>query len=206
MRRRSPDSTGGRRPRGRGQVAHATVIAYLALFVALTGGTAYAAKHYLITSTKQIKPSVRKTLRGHTGHTGPTGVTGATGAPGPLVAVLPSGKTETGVYFAEGTATTVGDLASASISFTVPLASTPTATLVTSGTTPSCPGSVHAPTAAPGSLCVYVGVNVDEGEIGLYDPFGESGGTASPYGSGVVVDSEGAGNFYSDGTWAVTAP
>jgi hypothetical protein len=187
-------------------VGPTTVVAYLALFVALTGSTAYAAKHYLITSTKQIKPSVRKALRGHTGHTGPTGVTGATGAPGPLVAVLPSGKTETGVYFAEGTATTVGDLASSSISFTVPLASTPTTTIVASGTTPSCPGSVRAPSAAPGSLCVYVGVTVDAPEMALYDPFGDSGGTASPYGSGVVVDSGGAGNFYSDGTWAVTAP
>ncbi len=204
MRARLSESPGERRSWRLARSAHTTAVAYLALFVALAGGTAYAAKHYLITSTNQIKPSVRGALRGHIGHTGPTGPPGATGPSGPLLSVLPSGKTETGVYFAEGTATTVGDLASASISFTVPLASTPTATLVMPGTTtPSCLGSVHAPSAAPGSLCVYVGVNVGEGEMGL---FGDSGGTASPYGSGVVVDSEGAGNFYSDGTWAVTAP
>jgi hypothetical protein len=38
-------------------------VALVALFVAL-GGTAVAARHYLITSTSQIKPSVLKLLRG----------------------------------------------------------------------------------------------------------------------------------------------
>ena len=49
----------------------ATLVAYLALFVVLGGGTAFAAKHYLITSTKQIKPNVLRALRGATGATGP---------------------------------------------------------------------------------------------------------------------------------------
>jgi hypothetical protein len=39
----------------------ALVVACLALFVAL-GGTAIAASHYVITSTSQIKPSVRSAL------------------------------------------------------------------------------------------------------------------------------------------------
>ena len=43
-----------------------SVIASLALFFAL-GGTAIAAKHYLITSTSQIKPSVLKQLHGQEG-------------------------------------------------------------------------------------------------------------------------------------------
>jgi hypothetical protein len=74
----------------------ATVIACLALFVASTG-TGVAAGHYLITSTKQIKPSVLKQLKGvkgprgqsvtgltgPQGPAGPTGATGATGAQGP---------------------------------------------------------------------------------------------------------------------------
>jgi hypothetical protein len=68
------------------------VVACLALFVASTG-TSIAARHYLITSTKQIKPSVIKALKGAkgprgqsvtglTGAQGPKGDTGATGAPG----------------------------------------------------------------------------------------------------------------------------
>ena len=59
----------------------ATIIACLALFFAL-GGTAIAAKHYLITSTSQIKPSVLTKLKGHPGKQGPAGPTGATGATG----------------------------------------------------------------------------------------------------------------------------
>jgi hypothetical protein len=56
-------------------------IAVVALFIAL-GGTAFAAKHYLITSTSQIKPTVLKKLRGKRGLAGPTGATGAKGAAG----------------------------------------------------------------------------------------------------------------------------
>jgi hypothetical protein len=58
-----------------------TAISLLALFFAL-GGTAIAAKHFLITSTKQIKPSVLTVLKGKTGKTGPAGKTGATGERG----------------------------------------------------------------------------------------------------------------------------
>jgi hypothetical protein len=183
-----------------------TVIVYSALLFALAGSTAFGADHYLITSKSQIKPSVRRALRGARGATGSTGPAGATGAAGSLPRVLPSGSTETGTFFAEGTAATVADLAAASISFAIPLASAPSPTIVTSGTTSSCAGSVTAPTAAPGALCIYVGAQTNVGEIASYNPFGGVGGTASAFGAGVIVDSDGPGNFYSDGTWAVTAP
>lgn len=57
-----------------------TVIALIALFCAI-GGTAEAARHYLITSTNQISPSVLKTLR-KAGSPGPAGAAGQAGAPG----------------------------------------------------------------------------------------------------------------------------
>ncbi|MFL5845131.1 MAG: hypothetical protein ACJ762_10590 [Solirubrobacteraceae bacterium] len=59
----------------------ATVLAFAALVLAMTG-SAIAAKKYVITSTKQIKPSVLKQLKGKRGAVGPTGAIGATGAKG----------------------------------------------------------------------------------------------------------------------------
>jgi hypothetical protein len=71
--------------RRRMRVSPATVVAGLALVFAMTGG-AYAAKRYLITSTKQISPSVLKALQGKVGAAGAeglAGVVGPQGAPGP---------------------------------------------------------------------------------------------------------------------------
>jgi len=78
----------GRRDGGRAEkrISFAGVVAMLALVVALGGGTALAANHYLITSMHQIKPSVQHSLRGFRGfrgfrgYRGGQGGTGATGA------------------------------------------------------------------------------------------------------------------------------
>lgn len=53
-------------------------IALAALFIAL-GGSALAAKHYVITSPAQIKPSVLQKLKGRQGPRGPEGPQGASG-------------------------------------------------------------------------------------------------------------------------------
>jgi hypothetical protein len=58
-----------------------TWIAVLALFVGL-GGTAIAARHYRITSTRQIKPSVLRHLHGVRGPQGPAGAQGPQGPQG----------------------------------------------------------------------------------------------------------------------------
>ena len=67
----------------RKHLTYANVVATLALFLeAVSGGAAYAAIHYLITSTKQIKPSVLSALKGKVGPAGTAGAPGANGSNG----------------------------------------------------------------------------------------------------------------------------
>jgi hypothetical protein len=72
----------------RGRVSYASVAATLALVFAMSGG-AYAAGRFVITSTKQIKPSVLKQLKGANGK---PGAAGPAGPAGPAGAVGAAGK------------------------------------------------------------------------------------------------------------------
>lgn len=86
---RTVDSRGRRRP------GYAEVTATVALVLAMSGG-ALAAGHYLITSTKQIKPSVLQHLkgaRGPRGAAGPKGSAGLAGAQGSAGAAGLAGAT-----------------------------------------------------------------------------------------------------------------
>jgi hypothetical protein len=71
----------------RSRLTYANVVATLAMVFAMTGG-AYAASKYLITSSKQIKPSVLASLKGRAGA---AGAKGAQGPAGPAGAVGPQG-------------------------------------------------------------------------------------------------------------------
>jgi hypothetical protein len=65
------------------RITYANVAMTLALVFAMSGG-AYAAKRYLITSTKQISPSVLKQLQGKNGKNGTNGAPGPQGPQGPV--------------------------------------------------------------------------------------------------------------------------
>lgn len=75
----------------RKRATYANVAMTLALVFAMSGG-AYAAKKYLITSTKQISPSVLKALKGKAGPAGATGAQGPAGPAGPQGAPGVNGK------------------------------------------------------------------------------------------------------------------
>jgi hypothetical protein len=66
----------------RKRLTYANVAMTVAIVFAMTGG-AYAASKVLITSTKQISPSVLKALKGKSGATGAGGAAGAAGPQGP---------------------------------------------------------------------------------------------------------------------------
>ncbi len=250
----------------RKRLTYANVFATLALVFAMSGG-ALAATHYLITSTKQIKPSVLASLKGRAGspgsagaagpagpggpagpkgengtagkngengqpgvkgETGPTGPAGPKGAkgeegePGPQGATgpegspwthegkLPSGASETGQWLLEATVTEE-KLRSTVISFGVPLkegeVTTPHFIAPKATPPPGCKGSVAAPVAEPGNLCVFENENLNANASFLIfvnaanDGFEEVGTT----GAIVAFESKEAGEMIAGGTWAVTA-
>jgi hypothetical protein len=72
----------GVRRKGEVSMLHKTIAA-TALTVALLAGSAYAGSRWIITSTRQIKPSVLRHLRGQRGPQGLPGTQGPQGSQGP---------------------------------------------------------------------------------------------------------------------------
>jgi hypothetical protein len=220
----------GRRRRVR-RPSPAMLVAVLALLLAM-GGSALAAHHYLINSTKQINPRVLKALKGRRGATGrpgvpglpgaagargpqgkegPRGKEGKTGEPGPFPSTLPSGKTLTGVFEAtDGIPAKLKGYAQAAISFPFPLAANPKAEVIEASgkATEHCPGSRESPSAAAGYLCIYVWTS-NGPAVGAYNPANEAPGagkTGAVAFTEVKCEAESPCNAHLVGTWAVTAP
>jgi hypothetical protein len=205
------------------------VVACLALSVAL-GGTGYAAitlpknsvgakqlKKNAVTSPKVKDRSLLardfkqgQLPRGAKGDTGAQGPQGAQGPAGPFPdGDMPAGKTLRGDWIANMTAVGPGDTSFDTISFGFRLATAPTAHLLAPGAPPTteCPGSLSAPEAASGHLCIYTSENVNVLERFTCDPLTNLCGPSrtNRYGTTVRVDADAAGSSYSWGTWAVTS-
>lgn len=141
-----------------------------------------------------------------------------------FTSILPEGKTEKGVWAAQG-----GGGEDVSISFPIPLESSVKAHYIAPGpeeaiynstteqiefVTPdgACPGSAAEPEAEPNNLCVYLdehgynGLQVEAEPEFFYDPENNSSQEAGR--TGVVLQMKEVEHsfFRSRGTWAVTAP
>jgi hypothetical protein len=196
----------------RRRMTYANVTATLALVFAIAGGTAYAAHHYLISSTKQFKPSVLKSLRGKigpagsAGRAGATGATGATGANLTFTTPLASGQTETGVWAVAGSSSS-SSLMNTTVAFRPPLSAfVPTSDTHYEGygvTTASCPSS-NPPTATANQLCFYQTSPSAVTFNDIVDPVTNTpgGGTL-----GVELNFTLASNDqFARGSWAYMAP
>jgi hypothetical protein len=209
--------------RVRARLNYANVVATLALFLALCGGS-YAAiklpknsvgpkqlRKNSVTSVKvkagslltsDFKRSQRKSL------VGPRGPQGATGAAGPVTGNLPSKATLRGVYLVDFVATVADQIQGGSFSFPLHLPAVPTVYVLGVGASPtsSCPGSVHDPQAAPGTMCVYKESENNTTNFAVCNQDCTPIPSAERDGSIVYLHSTAAGRTWSQGSWAVTAP
>jgi hypothetical protein len=208
----------------RPRLSYANVVATLALFLALCGGS-YAAlklpknsvgskqlRKNSVTSTK-VKAGSRLTsdFKGsqRKGLVGPAGPRGATGPAGPVTGTLPSKATLRGVYELDFVAATADETEGGSFNFPLSLASAPKVEVVGVGgsSTANCPGAVAKPEAKPGFLCVYKDSEDNaSGGIAICDADCAPDPSAMQVGAVLYLVSIAAGRTYSDGTWAVTAP
>ena len=204
------------------------LMAALSLFIVL-GGTSYAVATGSIDSREIKNNSVqsadvrngtltgrdiaRSTLgqlhgaRGQTGAPGPAGPRGPkgdTGAAGrSALTPLASGETIRGFVALDVSSPAAGAFFGATASYPIPLAAPPAAAYIDNLTAGErCTGTHNAPTAPPGTLCVYVNQ--------ASNPRAHEGGhrviAASPFGFQVVWQALETGHTYFIASYAVTAP
>lgn len=141
---------------------------------------------------------------GVTGPTGPSGVTGTTGPAGPTETVLPSGKTEIGLWSFTNNSTgkswttiswplRVENIGSFEFTWIAPGGSSTT----------ECPGSAEEPEAAPGNICVYGGElqNTEKSFPEIGETLDFAAGLNLEFNTG-----SGKTGSWGRGSWAVTAP
>lgn len=214
------------------------IVAIVALVAALGGG-AYAAQQGLNSKQKkQVKNIAKNEAKkyansnpgapgapGPAGAAGPKGDAGATGPEGPpgpegeegpegspwtAGGVLPSTKTETGVWGGTLNFGASEIKVAEQASFNIPLTAPPTVNIIqkngtaSPGSLANCPGTPSDPKANPGHFCAYA-VTPEEEPEGL----GFGGGNATSlrsFKSGVLMQLNIPTFSAIGGSWAVTAP
>jgi hypothetical protein len=126
-------------------------------------------------------------------------------------ATLKSGATEKGIWADVATAGASGEVTVGTVFFPIPLASNPTAHFIPSGTTPpsGCSGTLAAPAASPGNLCVFESFpSINLTHLDFYNPEtnSETATASGKTGALAVFTANAAGETQATGTWAVTAP
>ncbi|MET0307017.1 MAG: hypothetical protein ABW196_12435 [Solirubrobacterales bacterium] len=148
--------------------------------------------------------------KGEKGEKGAKGDKGAPGDPWSVGGTLPGGETETGTWAFDTEPEMLPFVMRSSISFSIPLESALDASNVhyvapAGAPTTECPGSVAAPEAAPGHLCVYAGeaqsVVIASNSIRKADAAAPGASTVGALVTAVPIAEE----AFAFGTWAVTA-
>ena len=144
-------------------------------------------------------------IQGTQGAQGQPGQQGIQGPPGPFPdGNLPAGKTLRGDFAASGSGT--GMPALDSISFGFRFATAPTPHVILAGDTPpsQCPGTVSAPEAQSGNLCIYESDFLNRASLTCFDHALNSG-AADRTGAILRVLASANSGFESHGTWAATS-
>jgi hypothetical protein len=144
------------------------------------------------------------------GAQGPQGPPGLQGPPGPFPdGDLPVGKTVRGDFAMSGY-NVVGVPnypAVTGISFAFRFATAPTPHVILAGASPppQCPGTVAAPEAAAGNLCIYEGDSLNRASLDCFDSATNKNASDRTGAILRLLSSADDAGFESHGTWAATA-
>ena len=119
----------------------------------------------------------------------------------------PYPKTIRGSYFVWDYATAGGQLAADAISFGFEFPVAPTVEIVPPAGPPTanCAGTVAAPKAAPGYVCLYQVLNGNNTGLLTIDPAFTGPNTSGKSGLTALIQSTASGAFASTGAWAATS-
>jgi hypothetical protein len=111
-----------------------------------------------------------------------------------------------GAYYVSGEAAAIDGYATTEISFGITFPTAPTSHFIPAGqpVPAGCSGTVSAPGAAHGHLCIFEANGYHAKNHTTCNPATVACPGASRYGAGIVIYSDHIGAFDSIGTWAAT--